>query len=143
MSTHPVTPAEYAALADIRYRIRRFLIFSETNARASGLEPQQQQLLLAVRGLPADLVPTIGTLAERLQIQHHSAVELVNRCVDNGVVEKHSSERDRRQVIVLLTTRGKRLLEKVAVAHRSELRAAAPALVHALDALLALEGAER
>lgn len=138
---HPVTAREYETLADIRYRMRRFLVFSETTSRASGLEPQQHQLLLAVRGLPAELVPSIGTLAERLQIQHHSAVELVNRCVENGMVAKRSNESDRRQVLVVLTPRGKRLLEKISIAHRGELHAAAPELIAALEALMALEGA--
>lgn len=131
-----VRAGEYEALAEIRYRIRRFLVFSEESARAGGLEPQQHQLLLAVRGLPRDLAPTIGTLAERLQIKHHSAVELVNRSCEKGLVDKRTSERDRRQVLVEITPEGERLLETLALAHRRELRAAAPALVGALNALI-------
>lgn len=127
---------EYEALAEIRYRIRRFLVFSEASAREAGLEPQQHQLLLAICGLPQGVAPTIGSLAERLQIQHHSTVELVNRSCDNGLVGKHANERDRRQVLVEITPRGKRLLEKLTVSHRTELRAAAPALATALKALV-------
>ena len=68
--------AEYQALAEFRYQIRCFLHFSEQLAREAGVEPQQHQLMLAVKGAPADVEPRIGYLAERLQIQHHSAVEL-------------------------------------------------------------------
>src|SRR5487761_1614906 len=70
---------DYQALADFRYGIRRFLNFSEQAARAAGIEPQQHQALLAIKGLPAARNATIGALAERLQIQHHSAVELADR----------------------------------------------------------------
>ena len=68
--------ANYKAMAELRYQIRRFLRFSENAARQAGIEPQQHQLLLAVRGLPDALKPTIGVLAERMQLQHHSTVEL-------------------------------------------------------------------
>lgn len=131
-----VTDSDYTALSEIRYRIRCFLSFSETSAREVGLEPQQHQLLLAVRGLPAGDEPTIGRIAERLRIQHNSAVELVRRSVDNGLVEKKTASGDRRAVRLALTARGERLLEELAVAHRAELRGAAPALLDALHALL-------
>jgi DNA-binding MarR family transcriptional regulator len=131
-----VSPAEFRALAEVRYRIRCFLNFSTESARSAGLEPQQHQLLLAVRGLPADLAPTIGVLAERLQIQHNSAVELVRRSVERGLLTKRTSDRDRREILVELTPEGTKLLESLAVAHRTELRSTGPALLVALSALL-------
>jgi DNA-binding MarR family transcriptional regulator len=134
-----IRPGEYEALAEIRYRIRRFLVFSEASARDVGIEPQQHQLLLAIRGLPEDVPPTIGRVAERLQIQHNSTVELVNRSCEKGLVEKHANAGDRREVRLQITARGMRLLEKLAVAHRNELRDAAPALVDALMALVESE----
>ena len=132
-----VSQSDYRALAEIRYRIRCFLNFSEASARAVGLEPQQHQLLLAIRGLSDGTPATIGRIAERLQIQHHSAVELVNRSTEKGLVKKRASERDRREVLLDLTARGRRLLEKLAAAHRTELRSVAPALVGALSELVA------
>jgi DNA-binding MarR family transcriptional regulator len=132
-----IRPGEYEALAEIRYRIRRFLVFSEASARDVGVEPQQHQLLLAIRGMPSDQSVTIGRIAERLQIQHNSTVELVNRSCENRLVEKHASDGDRREVRLQITARGEHLLEKLAVAHRTELRNAAPALVDALMALIA------
>ncbi len=132
----PVSQSDYEALAEIRYRIRRFVNFSEASARKVGLEPQQHQLLLAIRGLGADVTPTIRCLAERLQIQHNSAVELVRRCADNGLVVKRPSERDRREVKVEIAPKGRRLLEKLAVAHRTELRSTAPVLIGAIGVLV-------
>ena len=136
-----VSLAEYRALAEVRYRIRCFLEFSAERARSIGLEPQQHQLLLAIRGLPAGTAPTVGQLAERLQIQHHSAVELVRRTALRGLVAKRANERDRREVLLELTDEGLDVLERLAVVHRRELQRAAPALVAALTG--AVEGSER
>jgi DNA-binding MarR family transcriptional regulator len=130
-----IRPGEYEGLAEIRYRIRRFLVFSEASARDVGVEPQQHQLLLAVRGMPDGTPPTVGRVAERLQLHHNSTVELVNRSCEKGLLEKRPGAGDRREVHLHITARGLRLLEKLAVAHRTELRNAAPALV---DALLVL-----
>lgn len=134
-----VTQAEYRALAQARYQIRRFLNFSEASARAVDLEPQQHQLLLAIRGLPEGASPTIGRIAERLQIQHHSAVELVRRSVDKGLIRKRPSGLDRREVLLEITARGRQLLEKLAITHRTELRSLAPALLEALSSLVPVE----
>jgi DNA-binding MarR family transcriptional regulator len=132
-----ITSADYRALAEIRYRIRRFLNFSEASAREVGLEPQQHQLLLAIRGLDPEALPTIRCIAERLQIQHNSAVELVRRSVANGLVVKRASERDGREVLLAIAPKGKALLEKLALAHRTELRSMAPVLAQAMDVLAA------
>jgi DNA-binding MarR family transcriptional regulator len=127
---------EYRALADFRFQIRRFTHFSEQAARAAGLEPQQHQLLLALKGFPEGKCATIGDLAVRLQLQHHSAVELVGRSVHEGLVERNRGEADRRQVFVSLTPHGETLLRELSLHHRQELRSAGPALVRALDALI-------
>lgn len=132
-----ITRAEYEALAAFRYRIRRFLHGSEEAARAAGIEPQQHQLLLAIQGLPAACQPTIGELAERLQIQHHSAVELVDRSVDRGLVRRRRAAGDRRQVRVELLPKGEKLLRELTVHHRDALSAAASALVESLETLVA------
>lgn len=92
--------------------------------------------LLALRGLPADEEPTIRSLAERLQIQHHSAVELVDRMERRGLFRRERSKRDRRQVHVHVTQRGEKLLSRL-VRHRiAELRVSAPELANALQAVL-------
>lgn len=131
-----VSSSDYQALAEIRYRIRCFVNFSEASARAVGLEPQQHQLLLAIRGLRPGVLPTIRCLAERLQIQHNSAVELVRRSVANGLVVKRASERDRREVLLEIAPKGGRVLEKLALAHRTELRSMAPVLLEAVEVLV-------
>jgi len=127
---------DYRALAEFRYQIRRFLGFSERAARQSGLEPRQHQLLLALKGLPENVEPTIGELAQRLQVEHHSAVEMVDRLQQRRLVVRLRDETDKRRVLVQLTPRGEALLRALALSHRTELRAAAPALVQALDALM-------
>lgn len=129
-------PAEYRALAELRYRIRRFLHFSEGAARDAGLEPQQHQLLLAIKGMPVDRLPTIGDLAERLQLKHNSANELVRRAEQRGLIRTERGEDDRRQVIVSLTDAGEEALQELSLAHLEELRGEARALVEGLEQLL-------
>jgi DNA-binding MarR family transcriptional regulator len=127
-----ITQADYESLGELRYQIRRFLHFSEQTARAAGLEPQQHQLMLALKGLPSGLRPRVGELAERLQIRHHSTVELVNRLVAGGFVHRTPCGRDRREVLLSLTTKGERVLRELSTHHLSELRLRGPALVEAL-----------
>jgi DNA-binding MarR family transcriptional regulator len=128
----------YRALAEFRHQIRLFLHFSDEAARSSDLEPQQHQLLLAIKGLPAGKQPTIGEIAHRLQIRHHSAVELVNRLAEHGAIEREASPGDRREVLLRLTPAGGRLLRKLSIAHHDELGKAGPALRDALDGVLQL-----
>src|SRR5450432_4928259 len=96
---------DYKALATFRYEIRRFLNFSERAGRSLNIEPQQHQALLAMKGLPREVKVTIGTLAERLQIQHHSAVELTDRMQAHGLIRKTNSPSDRREVLLRPTVR--------------------------------------
>ncbi len=131
-----ITLADYRALAEFRYQIRRFLGFSERAARSSGLEPRQLQLLLALKGLPDGAEPTIGELARRLQVEHHSAVEMVDRLERRKLVTRVRDAADRRRVLVQLTPRGDAVLRDLSLSHKSELRAAAPALVEALNAVV-------
>ena len=133
-----LSPAEYRALAEFRYQIRRFLQFSAEAAREHGLEPQQHQLLLALRGLPEDARPTIGEIAERLQIQHHSAVELVDRLVERGAVRREPAGADRREVMLRLTRHGSALLRRLSLAHHNELEKTGPLLVKALTTAIRL-----
>jgi DNA-binding MarR family transcriptional regulator len=134
--TARLTSLEFQALAEFRYQIRRFLRFSEDQAHASGIEPQQHQLLLAVKGLPNGLKPTIGELASRMLIRHHSAVELVNRLSERGAVERVPAEKDHREVFVRLTKKGEALLHSLSVAHHEELRDQGPELMKALSKVL-------
>ena len=132
-----ITELDYASLAEFRYQIRRFLHFSEQAARTAGIEPHQHQLLLALKGLAQpEEPPTIGILAERLQIQHHSAVELVQRLEDRRLISRSRSPADRRQVLIQLTPHGEAELEKLTVCHLAELRTNGPALVAALEGLI-------
>jgi DNA-binding MarR family transcriptional regulator len=136
VSTSSMTVGEFRALAEFRYRIRIYLNGSEEAARNAGLEPQQYLLMLALRGLPAGREPSIRELAERLQLRHHSVVELVDRLERRQFLRRERSRSDRRQVILHLTPRGERILTRLAKQRISELRTAAPALVRALTAVI-------
>ena len=127
-----LTLADYQSLAELRYQIRRFLHFSEQASREAGLEPRQHQFMLALKGLPHGVRPRIGELAERLQIQHHSAVELVNRLSAGGYVRRHRAHEDRREVLLALTPKGERILRDLSLHHRAELRQQGPKLIAAL-----------
>jgi DNA-binding MarR family transcriptional regulator len=127
---------DYRATAEFRYQIRRFLRASEQIARSYGLNPQQYQLMLAVKGLPDDQAATIGEVAERLQIQHHSTVELADRLSAKGLVRRKRDSEDRRQVLLELTAKGEKTLRELALHHREELRSTGPELVGALKGVL-------
>jgi DNA-binding MarR family transcriptional regulator len=138
-----ITTAEYQALAELRYRIRKFVGEGDAVARAAGLEPQQYLLLLAIRGLPEGVEATIRTLADRLALKHHSAVELIDRLEAHGYVRRSRSRDDRRSVFVALLPRGEKLLEQVARDRIGELRASGTAFVNAISALLEDGGSSR
>jgi DNA-binding MarR family transcriptional regulator len=127
---------QYRDLAELRRQIRRFLHFSESTAREHGLEPQQHQLLLMVHGLPDGVRPTIGELAARMFIQHHSAVELVKRLEHTGAIARVPSDTDRREVLVKLTDKGRAALRNLVLAHREELEKSGPELARVLQQVL-------
>ena len=118
----PLSKQEFEALARFRFGIRRYLRFSEETVRRHGLTPQQYQLLLALKGFPARDWATVGELAERLQLRHHSVVELINRAQGEGLVERVANPEDARSVRVLLTRQGERILGRLSALHRDELR---------------------
>jgi len=130
-----ITPVQYQALAELRYQIRQFLSAGDAAAHNSGLEPQQYQLLLAIKGLPNSMHATIGVLAERLALKHNSAVELVNRLEARGLVRRDRTREDRRCVLIRLQPAGTTLVEQVALQRITELRGEGAALVSALHAL--------
>jgi DNA-binding MarR family transcriptional regulator len=135
-SIDDISMADYQALAEFRYQIRLFLRFSEQAARATGLVPQQYQFMLALKGLPNGRKATISELAERLQIKHHSTVELVDRLVEKDLIRRSRDDQDQRRVIIQLTPHGEQLLKKLSLLHRKELQSTGPILVQTLKALI-------
>ena len=128
---------DYHALSDLRYQIRRFLRIREVAAREAGVEPQQYLLLLQIKGLDGRAPATIGAMAERLQIRHHAAVQLVNRLANRGLVERRREGRDRREVTVGLRPAGEKLLARLANYSVEELTVEGPQLVASLNRLVA------
>lgn len=134
-----ITKAHYETLAEFRYALRKFIYFSEAAAQAVGLTPQQHQAMLAIKGFPGRDEVTIGELAERLQIKHHSAVGLVDRLVAEKYVLRVPDQKDRRQVHLALTSRGETVLEKLSATHREQLHRIGPQINRLLESLQGVE----
>lgn len=134
---------DYWTLAELRYHIRRFLRIREDAARAAGIEPQQYLLLLQVKGMQGRQAPTIGALAERLQLRHHSTVELIDRLVDRGMLVRRPGTEDRREVRVELRPSGEAILRRLALHSLRELETEGPALVSTLTRLIGGNAARR
>lgn len=128
MARPKLSKAQYENLAAFRYALRQFLRFSEEAALAAGIKPQQHQALLAIKGFPGRDAVTVGELAERLQLRHHSAGELVDRLVALKLAVRAAATEDRRRVHVRLTARGEQILDKLVVAHEEQLRRIVPEL---------------
>ena len=124
----PLTKRHLEMLAEVRYALRRFLRFGEDAARKAGITPQQHQLLLAVKGFPGREWATIGEVAERLQLRHHSAVGLVDRAEQLGRVSRKTDPLDRRVVRITLTASGERILARLTALHLLELKLLGPKL---------------
>ena len=130
-----LAPHDYEILAEFRYLLMRFAAFSEAAAHAAGLAPRQHQALLAIKGYPGGGEATIGELAERLGIRHHSTVGLVDRLVRRGYLVRRADRRDRRRTFLSLTPSGEQALAGLSAAHRRELRRVAPLLKSLLGRL--------
>ncbi|HVW22606.1 MAG TPA: MarR family transcriptional regulator [Opitutaceae bacterium] len=130
-----LAPREYHALASFRHALRTFTRFSAAAARRAGISPQQHQALLAIKGFGGARPITVGTLAEKLALQPHSAVGLLDRLVKRGLARRQTDPDDRRRVDVSLTGEGEALIGRLSAAHREELRRLAPELRLLLRAL--------
>jgi len=131
-----VPQTDLRALAAFRFELRSFLAFSEEAARAAGIEPQQHQLLLALGGLPLKQRPNIRTLAERLCVQHQTAVALVDKLAERGLVRRERSLEDKREVLVRLTDAGSDLLQELSRQHRLHLQSVGPEMLAAFASIL-------
>ncbi len=123
-----VSAADYAALAEFRRALRRFLHFSREAAREAGLSPAQHQAMLALKGFAGRQGQTVGELAAQLDLRHHSAVGLADRLARRGLARRRTDRKDRRKVHLVLTARGEALLRRLSAAHRGEIRRLGPEL---------------
>ncbi len=135
-----LSASTYARLLALRTGLRRFQHWSEQQARAQGLTPAQHQLMLAVRGHDDPRGPTIGDVAEYLLLQHHSAVGLVDRAVEAGLVRRVRTDVDHRVVRLALTADGARRLERLSAQHLEEIERLAPLLRGLTEGLEVSEG---
>jgi DNA-binding MarR family transcriptional regulator len=129
-------PHDYEALAEFRYLIRKFLRFSKDFLRSTaGLNPEQYEALLAIKRFDAPIGLTISQLSERLQVKHHSAVNTVDRLVQQKLITREAAETDRRRRHVQLTAKGQKLIEELAAVHRKEMRMRSAEMIKALEQL--------
>ena len=131
-----LSASEYLSLAEFRHQLECFLQQRRRAARQAGLQPKQYQLMLAVKGMPKGRRPTVGEIADRLQIQNHSVVELVDRLEKRRYIERQRDEADRRVVHLKLTPAGEAVLRKLVTASLTELKSEAPALLRSLTGVL-------
>ena len=142
-SRHQANPSSLLkTLAEFRYELRRFVHFSESVSLAAGLQPQQHQLLLQIAGAPDNEAVTIAYAAERLGLKHNSTVELVDRSEREGLLTRTADPGDKRRAILQMSTKGHRLLDRLATEHAKELKERAPRLIEALEHVRAHAGAE-
>ncbi len=120
MASPALSKREFETLSEFRYRLRRFLRFSEQATRKHGITPLQYLLLLHLKGFPGRDWAKVGELAERLQAQHHGVVALVSRCEKLGWVTRRQGKTDRREVEIHLTAKGERIVTRMAQLHREE-----------------------
>jgi DNA-binding MarR family transcriptional regulator len=137
--TKQLSKSQYETLASFRYALRRFIHFSEEAAARAGITPQQHQALLAIKGFPGRDQITVGELAERLQLRHHSVVGLIDRLTSEELVIRAGSAEDRRRVFVQLTRHGERVLERLSAAHRRQLKRLGPELRRLLQELASVD----
>jgi DNA-binding MarR family transcriptional regulator len=123
-------------LAEFRYRLRLFLHVSQVAAEEMGLRTQQYQLLQCVGGMPAEMAPTIANVAARMLLKHNSAVELADRCVEQGLLRRLSDDADHRRILLRISVQGERILAALSAFHTRELEQSGPELVRALDRIL-------
>lgn len=138
--TRQLSKTQYETLAAFRYALRQFLHFSEEAAQGAGVTPQQHQALLAIKGFPERDSVTVSELAERLQLRHHSAVGLIDRLVSEKLVLRTPSDKDGRQVLIRLTSRGEKVLGKLSSAHSKQLKQIGPKLKLLLNRLGSSKG---
>lgn len=138
-SSKHLSKPQYETLAAFRYSLRKFTHFSESAAQSAGVTPQQHQALLAIKGFPGRDCVTVGELAERLQLRHHSVVGLIDRLVLEKLVVRTPSLEDRRQVLIKLTGRGEKTLEKLSALHHEQLKRIGPELSRLLEQLNSIE----
>ncbi len=119
--------SDFEHLLELRTGLRRFIRWSDHQAQAAGLTPAKHQLLLAVKGHPDASGPTIGDVADYLVLRHHSAVGLIDRAVEDGLV-KRNRDHSKGIVRVTLTRAGDDKLAALAEAHVEEIAHLAPAM---------------
>jgi DNA-binding MarR family transcriptional regulator len=105
----------FARALELRLALRRFSAESDAAIRAHGLTTTRYELLLLVKALDPSSA-SVGGLAEPLSIGQSAASRLVQRCENEGLLERGASPVDARVQQLRLTADGERRLTAVLVA---------------------------
>jgi DNA-binding MarR family transcriptional regulator len=132
-SPHP----DYFRLSEFRFQLRRFLHSSQSAATEAHLHPQQHQLLLTILGMPKGESPTIVNVARHMILRHNSAVELVDRCIKQGLLLRHEDPDDRRRILLEVTPAGEEIMQRLSEFHLRQLEVQGPELIRSLQNVLA------
>jgi DNA-binding MarR family transcriptional regulator len=132
----PLSRAQMRRLAEFRFQLRKFLHFSSLAADSAGIRAQQYQLLQCVWGMPEELDPTIANVAARMLLKHNSAVELVDRTIEQGLLRRCPDPTDHRRILIRMSPLGEKLLGSLAAWHLRELEETGPELIRALRRVL-------
>ena len=132
----PTLPAKLGEIAEFRFRLRRFLSFSEAASEELGIPAQQYQLIQVIAAAPNDAAATISYIAERMLLRHNSAVELVDRAERSGLVRRVADESDHRRSLLEITGEAEAVLLQLVSRHLAELQSEGPALVRALQKII-------
>lgn len=135
-SNYSLSQIELQRLAEFRFQLRRFLHFSQAAAERGGVRAQQYQLLLCISGMPDGVDPTIANVAERMLLKHNSAVELVDRTLEQGLLRRFADPFDQRRIRLVPTPKGEQLIASLAGYHIEELEQTGPELIRALRQVL-------
>jgi DNA-binding MarR family transcriptional regulator len=134
-----ISVEQFRKLAEFRFQLRKFLHFSHAAAEQCGVRPQQYQLLQCIYGMPSELDPTIANVAARMLLKHNSAVELVDRTIEQGLLRRSPDPTDHRRILLRVTTQGERILASLAEYHMEELEQAGPELIRSLRRVLSMK----
>jgi DNA-binding MarR family transcriptional regulator len=136
-----ISVEQFRKLAEFRFQLRKFLQFSHAVAEHCGLRHQQYQLLQCVQGIPSELDPTIANVAARMLLKHNSAVELVDRTIEQGLLRRCPDPTDHRRILLRVSHQGERVLASLADYHMQELEQAGPELIRSLRRVLNIKPA--
>jgi len=134
-ATQVTSSEQLSPLAEFRFRLRKFLSFSEAVCERAGIQTQQYQLMQVIAAAGDKEQTSISYLADRMVLRHNSTVELVDRAEKANLVARHSDAKDLRRSIVRMTPHGEAIFHTLVQEHIAEVKRSADDLISSLSAV--------